>query len=97
MNRHCLHIPVKRMTKVGVLHENVRILRRFWRKLISLMLIWANYNVYIMYVLSCVNVLAIKQQQTVRDIDYSRVYQNRRKPIGGPLRCFLTLLVLLNQ
>ena len=44
MNRHYLHIPVKRMTKVGVLHENARISRRFWRKLISLMSIWANYS-----------------------------------------------------
>ena len=33
------------MTKVGVLHENERISRRFWRKLIRLMSIWANYTV----------------------------------------------------
>ena len=45
MNRHYLHIPVKSMTKVGVLHKNARISRRFWRKLISLMSIWAN-NTY---------------------------------------------------
>ena len=44
MNRHYLHIPVKGITKVGVLYENARISRRFWRKLISLMSIWANYT-----------------------------------------------------
>ena len=32
------------MTELGVLHENRRIPRRFWRKLISLMSIWANYT-----------------------------------------------------
>ena len=32
------------MTKVGVLHENAQISRRFWRKLISLMSISANYT-----------------------------------------------------
>ena len=31
------------MTKVGVLHENARISRSFWRKLINFMSIWANY------------------------------------------------------
>ena len=33
------------MTKVGVLHENARISRRFWRELISLMSIWTNYTI----------------------------------------------------
>ena len=33
------------MIKVEVLHENARIARRFWRKLISLKSIWANYTV----------------------------------------------------
>ena len=32
------------MAKVGTLHENVRISRIFWRKLISLMSIPANYT-----------------------------------------------------
>ena len=32
------------MTKVGVLNENARISRRFWRKLISLRSILADYN-----------------------------------------------------
>ena len=45
MNRHYLHISVKSKTKVGVLHENARISRRIWRKLISLISIWANYTV----------------------------------------------------
>ena len=43
MNRHYLHIPVKSMTKIGVLHENAQISQRFWRKLISPMSIWADY------------------------------------------------------
>ena len=32
------------MTKVGILHENARISRRFWRKLISLRSILADYK-----------------------------------------------------
>ena len=44
MNRQYLHSPVKSMTKVGVLHENAQISGRIWRKLISLMSIWANYT-----------------------------------------------------
>ena len=35
------------MTKVGVLHENARISRRFWRKLISLRSILADYTLNI--------------------------------------------------
>ena len=46
MNRYYLHISVKSKTKVGVLHENARISRRIWRKLISLISIWANYTVH---------------------------------------------------
>ena len=47
MNRHYLHISVNRLTKVRVLHENARISRRFWRILIILMSILANYILYI--------------------------------------------------
>ena len=44
------------MTKVGVLHENARLSRRFWRKLISLMSIWTNYNHIIVLCYNAFNV-----------------------------------------
>ena len=39
------------MTQVGVIHENARISRKFWRKWISLISIWANYNIVIIFII----------------------------------------------
>ena len=54
------------MTKVGVLHENARISRRFWRKLISLRSILTDYNhLYFLLFKGAIYLISILQQACI--------------------------------